>query len=125
MKCIYAIPSETTELAFNLCRDYSQALESFSETILAKADDLRALVQNAGGPQFQIDDDDWETACASVEGKFTDGVSKLLGKIFWSGEEAKLIAAAMKNLSAPSCNSIGNWLLTQVDRGRSIVLLAG
>jgi hypothetical protein len=124
MKCIYAVPSEAADTARSLCLEYAKALELCSDAAVAKGDDLREFVENAGGPVLQLDDEDWDTARASISCGASEGQRELGGEIFWSKDEAKSAAAALGADAAPASQSAANWLLAQVGRGRSVVLLA-
>lgn len=124
MKCIYAIPRETVAAVRNLCSEYSDALASYSDSVVAKSDELREVVENSGGPVLELDNDDWAVAQESVSFSGAGNLIALLGEIFWAADDAKSLATALKTGTEPASQSVAHWLLTQVSRGRSFVLLS-
>ena len=124
MKCIYAIPIEAVDIVSHLCREYADELESYSNMVVAKSDELRETVENVAGPVFQLDDDDWDSIGADLTFADSENTRDLPGEIFWARDDAMAAAKVLEKSARVASKDAANWLLGQVERNRSFVLLA-
>ncbi len=122
MKCIYAIPRDAAVEARRLSDEYSAALSRVSDGVIELADDLRAFAEARSAAVIKLDDEDWRAATAALSG--TDD-RRLAGELFWSPEAAERIRRALDEQSKSGpVRAVAEWLSTQIDRERSMLLVA-
>lgn len=124
MKCICSIPPESVVVVRDLCSEYSSALTAFSDTVVAKSDELRKTIEKVGGPVLELDDEDWAVTRTTISSMGNSKLTTLFGELFWTTEDAVAMAKAMGTCLEPASRSLAHWLVVQTGRGRGFVLLA-
>lgn len=123
MRCLYAIPSESVSRARAACESYAADLKAWRPEAIEAADHLAALVEVLSGSRLCVEDSDWE-ALKGLGGK--PKAAGPLHQLLWSGKDASRVAGLISGagLEASPLAALASWLRAEVERGRSVVVLA-
>jgi len=123
MKCIYAIPSDASEVAREFSSQFAASLRNLSPDAPQLADKLEAFAETNASAVLKLDDDDWSMAQSTILASLDDHA--LAGLLYWSLADAERVRKVLDQSAVEGAQrSVASWLSLQTGRERSFVLLA-